>query len=149
MKYEFILTLRKEHSVATLCRVFGVSRSAFYSWLNGKRPREEKGNRVLEEIEAVHDQHRGHSGAVKTWRVLKNNGVECGKHQVPRIRQQNGIVAKRRRRFVITTKSKPSLRHAANLLRRQFYQPAPESGLGWRRNVYTDEGRTLVSGSTY
>ena len=125
MKYEFILTLRQEHTIVALCRVFRVSRSAFYSWLKDASARREKDDQLLEQVQAVHKRHRGHRGALKTWRVLRDAGVDCSKHQVARVRQQHGIVAKRRLRFIVTTKSKPSLRHAANLLGRQFRQPAP------------------------
>lgn len=133
MKYEFILTLRHEHSLVTLCRVFRISRSAFYTWLKNASARRDKDRELLEQIEAVHERHRGHSGALKTWRVLKDAGVECGKHRVARVRQQHGIVAKRRLRFIVTTKSKPSLRHAENLLGRKFVQPRPN--LAWVGDV--------------
>lgn len=125
MKYEFILSLRQEHTIVMLCRVFRVSRSAFYTWLQDASKGKEKDARLLSDIQAVHKRHRGHSGALKTWRVLRDSGVDCGKHQVARVRQQHGIVAKRRKRFIVTTHSKPSLRHAPNLLGRRFRQPVP------------------------
>jgi putative transposase len=146
VKYEFILTLRGQHAVTTLCRVFRVSRSAFYAWLKGTSPRQEKDAQLLEQIQAVHKRHRSHSGALKTWRVLTDAGVDCGKHQVARIRQQHGIVAKRRLRFVVTTKSKPSLRHAENLLARRFRQSAPN--LVWVGDVTyipTREGHVYLA----
>jgi len=125
VKYKFIKENREAHSVAALCRVFRVSRSAFYIWCQRSVLRNEKEIRLLNQIEAVHERHRGHSGALKTWRVLKGNGVDCGKHRVARIRSENGIEAKRRRRFVVTTRSKPALRHAPNVLARNFSQSKP------------------------
>ncbi|MFT4821192.1 MAG: transposase InsO family protein [Candidatus Azotimanducaceae bacterium] len=56
---------------------------------------------------------------------MKSEGVDCGKHQVAWIRRDYGIVAKRRKRFLVTTRSKPSLRHAPNVLARAFTQSKP------------------------
>ena len=64
--------------------------------------------------------HRGHSGALKTWGVLQTQGIEGGKHRVARLRRQHDIVAKRRKRFVVTTRSKYTQWQAPNLLQRNF-----------------------------
>jgi transposase InsO family protein len=134
VKYEFILAHREAHSVSTLCRVFRCSRSGFYNWLKGTQSqREKKDQCLLKHIEIVHERHRGHCGAVKTWRVLNDEGVVCGKHQVARIRRNHGIIAKRRRRFIVTTRSKSTHWHAPNLLQQQFYRDAPN--LAWVGDV--------------
>ena len=107
MKYAFISANRHQYSVVVLCRVLGVSRSGFYDWLRRDyRPRNEADQVLLREIQRVHKVHRGHSGAVKTWRVLKRENIPCGKHRVARLRQENNIVARRRWRFIVTTRSK-------------------------------------------
>jgi putative transposase len=134
VKYEFILAHRVAHSVAALCRTFRCSRGGFYRWLNGPLSKlKERDQTLLAKIEVVHDRHRGHAGAVKTWRVLNNEGVNCGKHQIARIRRDHGILAKRRHRFIVTTKSKSSHWHAPNLLARQFSRVAPN--LAWVGDV--------------
>lgn len=74
----------------------------------------------------MHREHRGHSGALKTWRVLQLQGIACGKHQVARLRQQHGIVAKRRQRYIKTTRSKYTHWQAPNILRRQFTVQQPD-----------------------
>lgn len=126
MKYAFISDQRTQHTVLLLCRVLGVSCSGYWDWCRHRCSRRAAADRVLlKHIEVVHERHRGHSGALKTWRVLNEEGIHCGKHQVARIRRQHGIVAKRRRRFVITTRSKSNHWRAPNLLSREFYQPMP------------------------
>jgi transposase InsO family protein len=83
---------------------------------------------------------------VKTWRILNDEGIACGKHQVARIRQQHNIVAKRRRRFVVTTRSKGSHWRAPNLLSRAFYQAAPnEVWVGDVTYVATREGHLYLA----
>ena len=125
MKYKFIEENRDGHSITNLCRIFRVSRSAFYTWHQHSAQRQEKDRELLNQIVSVHDRYRGHCGALKTWRVLRDSGVVCGKHRVARIRRDNGIVAKRRKRFVTTTRSKPGLNHAPNVLARTFEQEEP------------------------
>jgi len=93
VKYAFIQDQQRYHAVKTLCRVLTVSRSGYYDWL--KRPvskRVEANRYLLRQIQRVHGEHRGHSGALKTWRVLKRQGVDCGKHRVARLRQENDII---------------------------------------------------------
>ena len=127
MKYAFIRSQRAFHSLAMLCRVLGVSRSGYYSWRKrGASSRQEADRRLLREIERVHKAHRGHSGALKTWRVLKREGIPCGKHRIARLRQDNGIVAQRRWRFIVTTRSRPNRWCAPNRLNRYFAAEAPD-----------------------
>lgn len=80
---------------------------------------------LLADIQRVHAEHQQNYGAVKTWRALNQAGIECGKHRVARLRRDNGVVAKRRRRFVATTRSKHSKWLAPNLLHRNFEANAP------------------------
>jgi putative transposase len=127
VKYAFILSQRATHSVVMLCQVLGVSRSGYYSWCKRDMSRRQDADReLLREIERVHKAHRGHSGALKTWRVLKREGIPCGKHRVAQLRKDNDIVARRRWRFVVTTRSKRQHWCAPNRLRRYFMAEAPD-----------------------
>ena len=109
-----------------LCRLLQVSRSGYYAWCRREvSARSHSDQRLLAQIQSVHDAHRGHCGALKTWRVLIAQGVDCGKHQVARIRRQHGIVAHRRRRFIATTRSKYTLWRAPNRLQRDFRAAQP------------------------
>lgn len=56
---------------------------------------------------------------------MKRQGIACGKHQVARLRRVNGNVAKRRKRFVVTTRSKHTKWIAPNLLQRDFTAKRP------------------------
>ena len=114
MKYAFIQSQRAVHSLVILCRVLGVSRSGYYNWCKrGVAPRQEADRQLLREIERVHEVHRGHSGALKTWRIA-------------RIRQDNGIVARRRWRFIVTTRARRHHWYAPNRLNRHFEAEAPD-----------------------
>jgi transposase InsO family protein len=124
-----------------LCRVLRVSRSGFYSWRQ-RAPRSQQAEQeLLQEIRRVHGEHRGHSGALKTWRVLQLQGVDCGKHQVARLRQQHDIVARRRKRYLASSRSKLHIWQAPNLLRRRFTVAQPDRvWVGDVTHVSTREG---------
>lgn len=126
MKYAFIRTYRREHSVSQLCRVLGVSRSGFYDWLFRPVSQRSKANqKLLRDIQRIHQRSRQNYGAIKTWKALKAEGINCGKHRVARLRREYGIVTKRRRRFVTTTQSR---RHAwinPHILERRFESGVP------------------------
>lgn len=127
MKYAFIQAQRGQHALNLLCRVLRVSRSGYYDWLKrGPSARAQADQVLLQQIRQVHSTHRGHSGALKTWRVLQLQGVACGKHRVARLRRQHDIVAKRRRRFMVTTHSKHSIWQAPNRLQRNFTALQPD-----------------------
>ncbi|MFB3076847.1 MAG: IS3 family transposase, partial [Lysobacterales bacterium] len=120
-------TQRCHHSLTILCRVLTVSRSGYYAWLpRGLSLRAQADQALLQQIQRVHREHRGHSGALKTWRVLQLQGIGCGKHRVARLRQQHGIVAKRRQRYITTIRSKYTHWQAPNVLRRQFTVQQPD-----------------------
>ena len=127
MKYAFIQAQRCSHALNLLCQVLRVSRSGYYDWLKrGPSARAQADQVLLQQIRQVHSAHRGHSGALKTWRVLQLQGVTCGKHRVARLRRQHDIVAKRRRRFMVTTHSKHSIWQAPNRLQRNFTALQPD-----------------------
>ena len=144
MKYAFISDQRSQHTVLLLCRVLNVSCSGYWDWCRRLCTAADRG--LLKHIEAVHERHRGHSGAVKAWRVLNEEGIHCGKHQVARIRRQQDIVAKRCQRFVVTTRSKGNHWRAPNLLSRGFYQAVPNRvWVGDVTYVATREGHLYLA----
>ena len=98
-----------------------VSRSGYYGWRGRKESKRNEENRaVLIEIEKVHEESREAYGALKTWRELKAQGIECGRHRVARLRRKAGIEARRKRRFRITTQSRAGVVAAENRLNQSF-----------------------------
>ena len=126
MKYAFIKRYRAQFPILRLCQTLQVSRSGFYDWLD--RPESQKASRhrdLLSKIKRIHAQNNQNYGAVKCWKALKTEGFTCGRDQVARIRRQHNIYSKRRRRFVITTKSKAGHAAAPNILNREFKAASP------------------------
>jgi putative transposase len=121
VKYAFMRDHRDRFKVSRMCRALEASRSGYYSWRHGKESKRSAKNRaVLVEIQKVHEANREAYGAVKTWRELKAQGIECGRHRVARLRRGAGIEARRKRRFRITTQSRAGVIAAENKLNQCF-----------------------------
>ena len=121
MKYAFMRAHQDQFKVSRMCRALETSRSGYYSWHNRKESKRSEENRtVLVQIKKVHEENREAYGAIKTWRELKAQGIECGRHRVVRLRRQAGIEARRKRRFRITTQSRAGVIAAENKLNQSF-----------------------------
>ena len=110
-----------------MCRVLQISRSGYYGWR--ERPESERSRQdraLLVEIRRVHYSHKQAYGAVKTWRALKRDGIDCGKHRVARLRSLAGIEAKRKRKFRLAYQSQNPIVPAPNLLRAPFRAAAAD-----------------------
>ena len=127
MKYAFIKQTCHCHSIAALCRGLGVSRSGYYEW-SGRGPsqRERSDAHLLKSIEAIHQQHRGAYGALKTYKQLQAQGISAGKHRVARLRSQAGIEARRKQRFRVSVEHHKTPEAAPDLVNRAFTAPAPD-----------------------
>ena len=126
MKYAFIKQ-KPAKSVARWCRLLGVSRSGYYDWLRrGESARAVEDRRLLECIKDVHQRSRQAYGTRRVWKQLLADGIACGRQRVARLRRENDIVTRRRRRFRITTHSKHQRWIAPNLVQRQFHAKQPD-----------------------
>lgn len=126
MKYKFIKEHKVMYRLGLMCHVLGVSRSAYYAWRKGHRSRRsEQDERLLAEIRTAHQASRQTYGSPRVHAELKARGIACGRKRVARLMRLEGLRAKQKRRFKITTDSRHNLPVAANLLDRNFQPPAP------------------------
>jgi len=126
VKYAFLEQHRKSFSVVALCKALKISRSGYYDWCNrGESQRAIRDRTLLVHIRRVHNQSRQHYGIIKCWKQLNNEGVPCGRDCIARLRRKHKIYAKRRRRFVVTTRSKHNHWIAPNRLKRDFSSAKP------------------------
>lgn len=126
MKYTFVQTHSKQFSVAAMCRVLQLSRSGYYGWLTRPASQRSRRDAVLSHhIARVHRQHRCALGADKTWNVLNQQGIECGRHRVARLRKSAGIEARRKQRFRVMLEHHHREPPAPDLVQRQFNVAKP------------------------
>jgi transposase InsO family protein len=126
VKFGFIQAEKAHYPVALLCRVLGVSRAGYYAWEGREASARQKANAALaERIRRVHQQSRCNYGSPRVHAELKAQGEHVGRHRVARLMREEGLRARRRRRFVRTTDSKHGLPVAPNVLARDFRPPGP------------------------
>jgi len=126
VKYKFIQSQVKFHSIKLLCSILKVSRSGYYAWK--KRPlsiRKQRDNELLSLIKRIHKNSRHNYGTIKTWEALKEQGVICCKHRVARLRRENKIEAKRITRFKQSYAARNSEPASDNTLNRCFTASQP------------------------
>ena len=118
----------KQFRIGWMAKALGVSASGYYGWLKHPESSREKENRRLTvEIKAVHDAaSRQTYGSPRIHAELENSGVSCSRNRVDRLMRKEGIRAKQKRKFKVTTDSKHSLPVAPNLLDRNFWADRPD-----------------------
>ena len=142
MKYQFMDQHGSGFAVMKMCRVLGVSRSGYYSYLRrGLSPRHEENRRLLEKIKGIWDKVRGVYGSPRITAELRSQGFRCGRNRIARLMRENRIRARIKKRFKVTTQSDHSLPIAADLLGRDFSAQAPnEKWLSDITYIWTCEG---------
>ena len=127
MKFAFIAAEKASFPVQVLCRTLGVSRAGFYA--SQRRPtaaRVSEDVRLGVEIAAIHDESRQRYGSPRIHAELRDRGHRIGRKRVARLMRGQGLAARRRRRFRVTTDSHHRFPIAPNVLARQFTTPAPD-----------------------
>jgi putative transposase len=121
VRFEFIDAEKACFPVTLLCRTLKVSRSGYYAWRHHKpSKRVQQDQRLLAEIRASYKRGREEYGSPRVHRDLVESSIPVGRHRVARLMRENGIVGRKKRRFVTTTQSDHQLAVAPNLLQRRF-----------------------------
>ena len=103
-----------------------VTRSGFYAWQRRPESAHARRDRHLRvRVRASHDASRRAYGRPRIWKDLVEDGERISEKRVGRLMREEGIVARVRRRFKVTTMSDHDQPVAANLLDRRFEAPGP------------------------
>ena len=126
MKYGFIQARKSHYPVVMLCRVMGVSSSAYYDWRKKDAKLIDSQTWHLYQRMKMHfTQSRESMGSRRMMKQLRKEGFQSGRYRIRFLMKKLGLVVKRKRRFVLTTDSKHSCPIAPNILDRQFSPGRP------------------------
>ena len=121
MKFDFISAESTHYPTSLLCRVMGVSTSAYYDW------KERPGKlitsdtlRLYRRIKVLFEQSRGSLGNREMVKALRAEGFEIGRYRVRTIMAKLGLKVTQRIAYKVTTKRKHSDSVAANLVKMDF-----------------------------
>ena len=120
-KYACIARHRAEFPVRLMCRVLAVSPAGFYA-AQQRRPsaRAQADEALRVQVAATHAASRQRYGAPRVHHALVQQGTPVGRHRVARLMREDGLQARPRRRFVVTTDSVHAEPIAPNHLARGF-----------------------------
>jgi putative transposase len=126
MRFRFIDVERAHHTVTILCRCLAVTTSGFYAWRRrpeSGRARTDRRLRVL--VRASFDASKQRYGSPRVHADLIEQQEHVSRKRVVRLMQEQGLKARVRKRYKLTTMSDHDQPVAANLLNRQFAAEAP------------------------
>ena len=126
MKFAWIQTEKASYPLTKLCRWLGVTPSGFYAWRQrpeSTRAREDRRLKVL--VQASFAESKQRYGSPRIHEDLIEQDEQVSRKRVIRLMQEDGLKARTRKRFTLTTMSDHDQPVAANLLDRQFEAAAP------------------------
>jgi transposase InsO family protein len=124
----FIDEHRARFGVEPICRVLGVSASAYYQRATGRRSlRAVEDERLLGLIEQTHERNYGAYGYRKTWLALRRVGLQVGRDRVKRLMLAHGIQGSNRLcKPWRTTTTDPTASRPPDLFERFFTAERPD-----------------------
>ncbi|MEX0646355.1 MAG: IS3 family transposase [Balneolaceae bacterium] len=119
--FQFMADHKHMYPIRTMSRVFGVSRSGFYSWMGrGPSRRALENRRLCQAIRRVWESSKKKYGSPRIHRQLTGEGWMVSRPRVARLMRSMGVASKIRKKWVKTTHSSHRWPVAANLLDRNF-----------------------------
>ena len=126
MKFAWIQTEKATYPLAQLCRWLDVTRSSFYAWrghLESTHTRDDRRLKVL--VRASFEASKQRYGSPRVHEDILEQDEYVSRKRVVRLMQEDGLKARLRKRYKLTTMSDHDQPVAANLLDRQFEADAP------------------------
>jgi len=121
MKYEHIEKNRLRFGIQKMCRALHVSSSGYYRWRkSGDSKRDIENRKLLWQIRLIHKKHKQRYGSPRITDELQDNGYNLSENRIARLMSKNGIAAKTKRKFKVTTNSKHNLPIADNIVNGNF-----------------------------
>lgn len=122
---------RGEFPVTKMAKTLQLSRSRYYARRTlGSSARAKRDAVLLPLIQSAFDASRRTYGSPRIYNQLRKDGVRCSENRVARVMRENGISARQKRKFVVTTDSKHTHPVSPNLLNRDFSADRPQHGVG-------------------
>jgi transposase InsO family protein len=127
LRFVWIEQHQPEFEVSMMCRIFQVSRSGFYAWMDRvPSDRQQHQEKLIEQIRAAHEQSFGTYGSPRIHAELAGQQIDVCVNTVAKLMKKAEIRSVMHRRFVPgTTDSNHDHPVASNVLNRQFQAELP------------------------
>jgi transposase InsO family protein len=131
--------MRENHdryTIREMAGLFGVSCSAYYRWVKYgvSERRRETDTELVDLIRRIQERHHYRYGSPRVKEELKNSyGKRASLKKVAHLMRENGLNARRRRKYIVTTESRHGLAVCENILNREFH--AEGAGQKWVSDI--------------
>ena len=148
MRFTFIAAKKAEHTVTILCRCLRVTRSGFYAWQRRPESTHARNDRRLKVlVQASFGASQQRDGSPRIHEDLIEQQERVRRKRVIRLMQEDGLKARARKRYKVTTLSDHDQPVAANLLDRQLRRRHRISG-GSALRPSSSSGAAAAASST-
>jgi len=110
---------KEELKINTMCKVLKVSRNGYYRWQKQQKEQDSP-NLLLNDIRRVFNESRRSYGSPRIYHQLKIEGIPCGRHRIARYMREEGIVARKRKKYKKPVSMQRIQPMANNILNRKF-----------------------------
>jgi transposase InsO family protein len=122
----FIQEQSRTTNVRGLCRVLGVSPSAYYRWRQYPASTHRQDDALLiKRIQSIYTARKCVYGSPRIHDALREQGIRCGRKRVARLMREHHLRAKTVLRFRVTTKPARTHRPCQDLVGRNFQTAEP------------------------
>lgn len=128
MKYSFITQKKKTCPVGLMCRLMGVSRSAYYDYVRCTDNCSESQchEEMLETVRNIANYSHHSYGSRRIEKALNALGYQVGRWKARSLMREAGVQARHRKKYKVTTDSKHKQPVFENKLNRQFDVAKPD-----------------------
>lgn len=137
----------EKYNIDFMSKELDISRSSYYAWQSRPKGYLYRENIYLSQrIRSIYEQKKQRYGSPRITAELREEGFSCSKNRVARLMRKQGITARTKRRFRVTTNSNHNLPVAKNLVEMQF-NPEKKNSL-WTTDITyirTKEGWLYLS----
>lgn len=121
MRFAVIGRFRGGFPLAMMCRLLKVSRSGFHAAsTRAESSRSVFDRRLRVEVRAAFKRSRNRYGSPRIVAELRDNGIDVGRRRTARIMRQEGLVARKRRRWRHQPVPDATASYPRNILARKF-----------------------------
>jgi putative transposase len=109
-----------------MANALGVHRSGYYAWENRQESAHDQYDKqLIKEAQIIQLETKHRYGSPRVKEALAARGFVAGHNRVVRILKENGLGARKRKSFRVTTQSKKGQYIARNVLERRFTASSP------------------------
>lgn len=143
MKYSFITQKKKTYPVGLMCRLVGVSRSAYYDYVRCTDNCSESQchEEILGTVRNIANSSNHSYGSRRMGKALNALGYQVGRWKARSLMREAGVQVRHRKKYKVTTDSKHKQPVFENKLNRKFNVVEPNQAyVGDITCIWTQEG---------